>query len=78
MFWGCIPVATAVSCVPLMLDQGNRGVVLQMNLEQDVQELEAMVQNENDFNSKRAKASTWSRKYTLEIFEKEIEKLLKL
>jgi glycosyltransferase involved in cell wall biosynthesis len=78
MFWGCIPVATAVSCVPLMLDQGNRGVVLQMNLEQDVQELEAIVQNENDFNSKRAKASAWSRKYTLEIFEKEIEKLLKL
>lgn len=78
MFWGCIPVATAVSCVPLMLDQGNRGVVLQMNLEQDVQELEAIVQNENDFNSKRAKASAWSRKYTVEVFEKEIETLLKL
>jgi glycosyltransferase involved in cell wall biosynthesis len=25
MFWGCIPVGTAVSCVPFMLDEGKRG-----------------------------------------------------
>jgi hypothetical protein len=36
------------------------------------------VLNEKDFNIKRSEVSAWSRKYTLEIFEKEIEKLLKL
>ena len=25
MFWGCLPVTTDVSCVPWMLDKGNRG-----------------------------------------------------
>jgi len=28
MFFGCIPVATGVSCVPWMLDNGNRGILL--------------------------------------------------
>lgn len=32
MFFGCIPIATSVSCVPWMLDYGNRGILIQ-NLE---------------------------------------------
>ena len=28
MFFGCIPIATPVSCVPWMLDYGNRGILL--------------------------------------------------
>jgi len=28
MFFGCIPVATAVSCVPWMLGDGSRGILL--------------------------------------------------
>src|SRR5690606_18730604 len=28
MFWGCVPVGTKVSCVPHMLDHGNRGILL--------------------------------------------------
>jgi glycosyltransferase involved in cell wall biosynthesis len=28
MFFGCIPVATSVSCVPWMLDYGKRGILL--------------------------------------------------
>lgn len=77
MFWGCVPVATQVSCVPLMLDYGNRGVLLEMNLEKDVAQLEILLQNEVDFLIKSQKASDWSRKYTLDVFEQEIEKLLK-
>jgi glycosyltransferase involved in cell wall biosynthesis len=76
MFWGCVPVATPVSCVPYMLDRGERGLLLQMNLEQDVQLLEKVMNNENDFEDRRNKASAWSRKYTLDIFENEIKKML--
>lgn len=86
MFWGCVPVATKVSCVPFMLDYGNRGVLLEMtrehssnwrsNLEKDVNLLEALLQNETDYQIMSEKSSDWSRKYTLDIFEEEIKKLL--
>ncbi|TRX34855.1 glycosyltransferase [Flavobacterium sp. ZT3R18] len=76
MFWGCIPVATPVSCVPYMLDKGERGMLLQMNLEQDVQQLEKILNDAKVFEIKRKKASDWSRKYTLDIFEDEIKKML--
>lgn len=76
MFWGCVPIATPVSCVPSMLDYGERGILLQMNLDQDVQLLERVMNNENDFEVKRNKASDWSRKYTLDVFEGEIKKML--
>jgi glycosyltransferase involved in cell wall biosynthesis len=76
MFWGCVPIATPVSCVSFMLNDGKRGVLLQMDLEKDVQQLEALLANESDFKSKREKASQWSRKYTLDVFEDEIKKML--
>ena len=76
MFWGCVPVATKVSCVPFMLDYGNRGVLLDINLEKDVNQLETVLKNEIDFQIKSQKGSDWSRKYTLDVFEEEIKKLL--
>ncbi len=76
MFWGCVPVATKVSCVPFMLDYGNRGVLLEMNLEKDINQLEILLQNETNYQIKSEKASDWSRKYTLDVFEDEIKKLL--
>jgi glycosyltransferase involved in cell wall biosynthesis len=77
MFWGCVPIAASVSCVPFMLDYGNRGLLLKKDLEQDIQQLEKVLNSETDFDSKREKASHWSRKYTLDVFEGEIKKLLK-
>jgi glycosyltransferase involved in cell wall biosynthesis len=76
MFWGCVPMGTSVSCVPFMLDYGERGILLQMNLDQDVQELEVVLNNKMDFDVKRRKASDWSRKYTLDVFEGEIKKMI--
>ncbi|WP_281336150.1 glycosyltransferase [Flavobacterium eburneipallidum] len=77
MFWGCVPVATPVSCVPFMLDYGKRGVLLEIDLENNVQQLKTLLQNETDFKIKSQKASDWSRKYTLDVFERDIKKLLK-
>jgi glycosyltransferase involved in cell wall biosynthesis len=86
MFWGCIPIATPVSCVPFMLDYGERGILLQMtrehcsnwrsNLEDDCKQLELMLKNEITFETKRKEASIWSRKYTLDVFESAINKML--
>ena len=76
MFWGCIPLATSISCVPFMLDYGNRGVQLTTELEQDVQQVMAILNNEVNYFEKRKIASDWSRYYTLDVFEQEIKKLI--
>jgi glycosyltransferase involved in cell wall biosynthesis len=77
MFWGCVPLATAVSCIPFMLDYGKRGVLLKMCLEKDVTQIEAVLHDQTDFDTKRNIATEWSRGYTLDVFEEAIEKLLK-
>jgi glycosyltransferase involved in cell wall biosynthesis len=86
MFWGCVPIATPVSCVPFMLDFGNRGLLLKMprelgsnwrsNLDEDMQQLEALINNELEFVAKSQKAFNWSAKYTLDVFEEEIKKMI--
>jgi glycosyltransferase involved in cell wall biosynthesis len=76
MFWGCVPLATAVSCVPFMLDYGKRGILLNMDLEKDTKQIEMLLNAPTDFDTKREKASEWSRNYTLDVFEQEIMDLL--
>ncbi len=76
MFWGCLPIASAVSCVPNMLDYGNRGIILEMNLENDFQQIVTILKNEEAYQSKVKNAADWSRKYTLDFFEAEIKLLL--
>jgi glycosyltransferase involved in cell wall biosynthesis len=76
MFWGCVPLTTSISCVPFMLDYGNRGVLLTAELEQDVQLVIAILNNELDYLEKREKASEWSRKYTFDVFENEIKRIV--
>lgn len=76
MFWSCVPIATKVSCIPFMLDYGKRGVLLDHNFDKDVKQIEAVLQNEIEFTKRSQKATEWSRKYTLDVFEAEIKKLL--
>ncbi|PXY44095.1 glycosyltransferase [Flavobacterium hydrophilum] len=77
MFWGCIPVATKVSCVPFMLDYENRGILLEMNLKNDGEKIKELLNDENSFFTKSKLAIDWSQKYTTDVFEAEIKKLLK-
>jgi glycosyltransferase involved in cell wall biosynthesis len=76
MFWGCVPLATPVSCVPFMLDYGNRGVLLNRNLNSDVMKIASLLINNKDFSLKQKKAFDWSQAYTLDVFESEIKKLI--
>jgi glycosyltransferase involved in cell wall biosynthesis len=76
MFWGCIPIATMVSCVPFMLDYGERGILIEMDVERDCEQIAAVLRNEFDFDTKRIAASNWSREYTLEVFEEGIREVL--
>jgi glycosyltransferase involved in cell wall biosynthesis len=76
MFWGCLPLAIPTSVVPQMLDNGNRGLLLTANIEQDINNIVALIQDEIVYQQKAQAAMDWSRKYTLDIFEAEIVKLI--
>lgn len=77
MFWGCIPVTTPVSCVPYMLADGKRGILLQENLEKDAQTVLGFIEMSDEKLDKMSKeAQKWSQQFTIEKFEKEIKKLI--
>jgi len=77
MYWGCIPVVTPISCVPWMLDHGERGMLLSLVVEIDSQAIADILIDPNRAKQMRELAVTWSRSYTLDRFDTEIQKLLK-
>jgi len=75
MFFGCIPLATNVSCVNWMLDHGERGILIPPNIE----DAAAILINElkpDILRLKSVKAQHWSQQYTIERFSQEIESFL--
>lgn len=77
MFWGCLPIASKVSCVSNMLENGNRGLLLDLKLNQDVKNIELLLKNNDLYQDKVNNAIQWSRQFTLDVFELEIKLLLK-
>ena len=76
MWWGCIPITTPVSCVPWMLDNGNRGELVTGEVNQITSLIEPYISDQERFNNKSRSVMEWSREYTLERFEKEIKNLI--
>lgn len=76
MFWGCLPISTAVSCVPNMLGFGERGIIISKELEKDAQLIEEVMMNQEVYNQKIKEAINWSRNFTIDKFEAEIKKLV--
>ena len=63
--------------MPYILNKGERGQLLQMNLNEDVEQINQLLHNVTLYTSKRTAAVSWSRQYTLDYFESEIKLLLK-
>ena len=76
MFWGCVPIASKVSCVPFMLDYGKRGILLEMDLSKDVEHVASIISNHEKFRELSTEAAAWSRQFTLEEFEIQIKNIL--
>ncbi len=76
MFWGCIPLVTPISCVPWMVDNGNRGLLLTLDLTNDYAAFAKMLAHPQYLDTMSLEAQKWSQKYTLDAFESEIKKLL--
>jgi glycosyltransferase involved in cell wall biosynthesis len=76
MFWGCVPLVSAVSCVPNMLQNQSRGLLLTLDIKQDVHRFIEIIQQPALYQETAMAAQEWSRHFTLDRFELEISKLL--
>jgi len=77
MFWGCIPIVTPISCVPWMLGDGQRGILIDsQNIDQTLKQLLDFKETPESLEQLSTNAAEWSRNYTLDKFEDEIRKLL--
>ncbi len=76
MFWGGVPMATAVSCVPEMLGEGERGLLLSKELEQDAAAYYDLLNQPDKLQQTSLNAQTWSQQFTLEAFEEKISGLI--
>ena len=77
MFWGCVPIASPVSCVSYMMGNGNRGIVLQEELNQDVNQIKTVINNQELYQKMASEGQSWSRQFTTDKFETEIRKLMR-
>ncbi|MFV8226676.1 glycosyltransferase family 4 protein [Christiangramia aquimixticola] len=76
MFFGCIPIATSISCVSWMLDHGKRGILIPDNIDSARKIVYEKLRNATKLNDMANLAQEWSQKYTLERFDREITKFL--
>ena len=77
MFWGCVPLASPVSCVPYMLGNGSRGLLLTERLSEDINQLVALLHYPKTSQKMANEGQNWSRQFTTDKFEAEIKKLLR-
>lgn len=76
MFFGAIPIATKVSCIPHMLDFGKQGILIEGNLMQDLTIISTILEDKKHLETMSKNALEWSQQYNIDVFEKEIAKLI--
>ena len=76
MFWGCVPLSTNVSCVNQMMGNGERGLMLNMDLNKDVNKIAEIFKNPDIYVNMSNKGKEWSTQYTVDKFEFEIKKII--
>lgn len=76
MFWGCVPIVSPVSCVPYMVANGARGLLLNEKLASDVDRISRLFFDAFTYQKMSLEGQNWSQQYTTDKFESEIKKLL--
>lgn len=77
MFWGCVPITKRISCVPWMLADGRRGLLVSsMNADDVAHDILDLVKNGVRYQAMSSEAAIWSRNYTLDKFKVRIKELL--
>ncbi|MGQ9663683.1 MAG: glycosyltransferase [Kiritimatiellia bacterium] len=76
MFWGTVPIATPVSCVPMILGHGRRGALVEPTAEDVCRVVLDYLEGRRDYHSAAEEAAHWSRRYTLEALSELIRGVL--
>lgn len=78
MFFGAIPISTRISCLPWILDDGKRGILIDSELNNAVIAIvEDLNKGDAYLNIMSKNAQDWSQEYTVDRLEHEIEKVVK-
>jgi len=76
MWWGCVPISTPVSCVPWMLNQEQRGLLVTNSNNPNLDPLISLILHPIDYLAMAGQAKLWAQEYSLERMNHEIQKLL--
>ena len=76
MWWGCIPITTAVSCVPEMVGNGQRGQLVTPSVSEMTNAINSLLEDTSRLKNIKEHAVLWSREYTLERFANEIKTMI--
>lgn len=76
MWWGCIPITTAVSCVPQMLGNGSKGVLCEPEAQEMAEKIQELLSSPEKKAVMIKEGMEWARAFTTERFESEIKQLL--
>lgn len=77
MFFGAIPISTRISCLEWILGEGQRGILIDTDLETAVEEIFKTL-NEADLHEMSKKALDWAQQYTLDRLNLEMKKALEI
>ncbi|PSL03959.1 glycosyltransferase family 4 protein [Cecembia rubra] len=77
MWWGCVPVTTAVSCVSQMLGYETRGLLCEPDAQDMVERIQELVNSPEKQAAMIKEGMEWAREFTTERFETEIKQLIR-
>jgi glycosyltransferase involved in cell wall biosynthesis len=75
MFFGAIPIATKISCLDWMLGYGDRGILIEPNVQDAANSICEALKNSNLYDM-AMRAQKWSQQYTLDTLEEAIRKTI--
>lgn len=75
MFFGAIPISTRISCLEWMLDDENRGILIEPDLDLSVAHILHVIKTE-DLDAMASAALIWSQQYTYNRLEADIKEVL--
>ena len=77
MFWGCVPIANQVSCLPMMLDNGQRGILTNGIITDDLNKIIKVILDPHTFYSMSRKGIEWSQQFTIDHFFENLKIIFK-
>lgn len=76
MYFGCIPIATNISCVDWMLNFGKRGIIIEPDVDCATRKIEDKLSDISNLQEMSQDAMEWSQQYTLEYFDESLKSLI--